>query len=193
MPSATADYLIRGGLVVRGSGITREDIAVSGEKIIPNAGSIRDADVGRVIDASGLFVMPGTRGRAQSPGERGPDRDVLAKSAAHGGVTTVVPFIQNQRRRGIEGTVVEMIDEFMDEAEATSYLDYGIHAILLGDDDVDDQVPKLMDMGVISFKMYMTYPRRGMMMPDDRMLRAMELAVGRGRDSHGPRRKRLLH
>ena len=179
MPSSTADYLIRGGLVVRGSGITREDIAVSGEKIIPNAESIRDADVGRVIDASGLFVMPGIVDAHNHPVNA--DRiETFSLSAAHGGVTTVVPFIQNQRRRGIEGTVVEMIDEFMDEAEATSYLDYGIHAILLGDDDVDDQVPKLMDMGVISFKMYMTYPRRGMMMPDDRMLRAMELASDAG-------------
>ena len=68
----------------------------------------------------------------------------------------------------------------MDEAAETSYLDYAIHAILLGDDDVEDQVPEMMGMGVISFKMYMTYPRRGMMMPDDRMLKAMELAAADG-------------
>ena len=41
---------------------------------------------------------------------------------------------------------------------------------------MDDQVPELIGMGVISFKMFMTYPRRGMMMPDDKMLRAMALA-----------------
>ena len=73
-----------------------------------------------------------------------------------------------------------MIREFKEEAAETSYLDYAIHAILLGDDDVEEQVPEMMDMGVISFKMYMTYPRRGMMMPDDRMLKAMELASERG-------------
>ena len=55
----------------------------------------------------------------------------------------------------------DMIREFMDEAAETSYLDYAIHAILLGDDDVEDQVPEMMGMGVMSFKMYMTYPRRG--------------------------------
>ena len=179
MTDRDADYIIRGGLVVRGTGITREDIVIADGKIVEDDGSYTDARVGRVIDASGQFVLPGIVDAHNHPVNA--DRiETFSLSAAFGGVTTVVPFIQNQRRRGIEGTVVDMIDEFMDEAAVTSYLDYGIHAILLGDDDVDDQVPKLMDMGVISFKMYMTYPRRGMMMPDDRMLRAMDLAAADG-------------
>jgi len=179
MAGRGADYLIRGGLVVRGSGITREDIIVADGKIVENDGAYADPDIGRIIDASGHFVLPGIVDAHNHPVNA--DRiETFSLSAAHGGVTTVVPFIQNMRRQGIEGTVVDMIDEFMDEAAADSYLDYAIHAILLGDDDVDDQVPKLMDMGVISFKMYMTYPRRGMMMPDDRMLRAMEMAAADG-------------
>ena len=179
MADRGADYMIRGGLVVRGSGITREDIVVADGKIVENDGSYSDPDIGRIIDASGKFVLPGIVDAHNHPVNA--DRiETFSLSAAHGGVTTVVPFIQNMRRQGIEGTVTDMIDEFMDEAAADSYLDYAIHAILLGDDDVEDQVPKLMDMGVISFKMYMTYPRRGMMMPDDRMLRAMEMAAADG-------------
>jgi dihydropyrimidinase len=179
MTDRGADYLIRGGLVVRGTGITREDIAVADGKIIEHDGSYADTAIGRIIDATGMFVMPGIVDAHNHPVNA--DRiETFSLSAAFGGVTTVVPFIQNMRRQGIEGTVTDMIDEFMDEAAADSYLDYAIHAILLGDDDVDDQVPKLMDMGVISFKMYMTYPRRGMMMPDDRMLRAMEMAAADG-------------
>ena len=179
MAGRGADYMIRGGLVVRGSGITHEDIVVVDGKIVENDGTYTDPDIGRIIDASGHFVLPGIVDAHNHPVNA--DRiETFSLSAAHGGVTTVVPFIQNMRRQGIEGTVVDMIDEFMDEAAADSYLDYAIHAILLGDDDVDDQVPKLMDMGVISFKMYMTYPRRGMMMPDDRMLRAMEMAAADG-------------
>ena len=179
MAGRGADYMIRGGLVVRGSGITREDIVVADGKVVENDGSYSDPDIGRIIDASGQFVLPGIVDAHNHPVNA--DRiETFSLSAAHGGVTTVVPFIQNMRRQGIEGTVVDMIDEFMDEAAADSYLDYAIHAILLGDDDVEDQVPQLMDMGVISFKMYMTYPRRGMMMPDDRMLRAMEMAAADG-------------
>ena len=179
MADRGADYMIRGGLVVRGTGITREDIIVAGGKIVENDGNYTDTEIGRIIDASGKFVMPGIVDAHNHPVNA--DRiETFSLSAAFGGVTTVVPFIQNMRRQGIEGTVTDMIEEFMDEAAADSYLDYGIHAILLGDDDVEDQVPKLMDMGVISFKMYMTYPRRGMMMPDDRMLRAMEMAASDG-------------
>ena len=179
MNDRSADYIIRGGLVARGSGITREDIIVKDGKIRANDGRYREADAGRIIDASGVYVLPGIVDAHNHPVYA--DRiETFSMSAAFGGITTVIPFIANRRREGVEGTVSDMIREFQDEAAATSYLDYAIHAILLGDDDVDEQVPELMDMGVISFKMYMTYPRRGMMMPDERMLRAMELAAADG-------------
>ena len=176
MTSQSADYIIQGGLVVRGSGITREDIVVKDGKIHVDDGMFRREDARRVIDASGLYIMPGIVDAHNHPVYA--DRiETFSMSAAFGGITTVVPFIANRRREGVEGTVSDIIREFMDEAAATSYLDYAIHAILLGDDDVEDQVPEMMGMGVISFKMYMTYPRRGMMMPDERMLKAMELAT----------------
>ena len=179
MNDRSADYIIRGGLVVRGSGISSEDIIVGDGKICANDGQYRDADAGRIIDASGMYVMPGIVDAHNHPVYA--DRiETFSLSAAFGGITTVIPFISNRRREGVEGTVSDMIREFQDEAAATSYLDYAIHAILLGDDDVEEQVPELMDMGVISFKMYMTYPRRGMMMPDERMLKAMELAAEDG-------------
>ncbi len=179
MTNHIADYIIRGGLVVRGTGITREDIVVADGRIASPDAGYSNSDAARVIDASGLYILPGIVDAHNHP-ENADRIETFSLSAAFGGVTTVIPFVRNQRRRGIDGTVVDMIDQFMLEAAETSYLDYGIHAILLGDDDVDDQVPKLMDMGVISFKMYMTYPRRGMMMPDDRMLRAMEIAAADG-------------
>ena len=179
MSDRSADYIIRGGLVVRGSGITREDIIVKDGRICADDGLYRQEDARRVIDASGLYVLPGIVDAHNHPVYA--DRiETFSLSAAFGGITTVIPFISNRRREGVEGTVSDIIREFMDEAAATSYLDYAIHAILLGDDDVEDQVPEMMDMGVISFKMYMTYPRRGMMMPDERMLKAMELAAADG-------------
>ncbi len=179
MTSRSADYIIHGGLAVRGTGVTREDIVVKDGKICADADQYRLEDAARVIDASGLYVMPGIVDAHNHPVYA--DRiETFSLSAAFGGITTVVPFISNRRREGVEGTVSDIIREFMDEAAETSYLDYAIHAILLGDDDVEDQVPEMMDMGVISFKMYMTYPRRGMMMPDDRMLKAMELAAADG-------------
>ena len=179
MSERNADYIIHGGLVVRGTGVTREDIVVRDGKICGDAEKYRLEDAARVIDASVCMSCPGIVDAHNHPVYA--DRiETFSLSAAFGGITTVVPFISNRRREGVEGTVSDMIREFMDEAAETSYLDYAIHAILLGDDDVEEQVPEMMDMGVISFKMYMTYPRRGMMMPDDRMLKAMELAAADG-------------
>ena len=72
MAGRGADYMIRGGLVVRGSGITREDIIVADGKIVENDGTYADPDIGRIIDASGHFVLPWHCRRTQPPGQRGP-------------------------------------------------------------------------------------------------------------------------
>ena len=175
MSTERADYLIAGGLVVSGSAIVRQDVLVGGETIHKIGPDLSDTSVTRTIDASGMYVLPGIVDAHNHP--LNTDRiDSFSVSAAFGGITTVIPFIRNLRDRGGEGTTSDAIREFIDEGERTSHLDFGVHAILVGYDDVDDQVPELIRMGVISFKMFMTYPRRGMMMPDDKMLRAMALA-----------------
>ena len=174
-----ADYLITGGLVVSGEGISRQDIVVHGERIHQMAPDLTGAQARRVIDASGKYVLPGLVDAHSHPINT--DRiDTYSLSAAFGGVTTVVPFIQNLRSRGIDGSTLDAVRGFIEEGERTSCLDFGVHAVLFGDDDVEDQVPQLIGMGVVSFKMFMTYPRRGMMMPDEKMIRAMELAAEGG-------------
>ena len=175
MTTQQADYLISGGLVVSGKSISRQDVLVQGETIRKVGPDLTGEAAARTIDASGLYVLPGIIDAHNHPVNS--DRiDTFSISAAFGGVTTVIPFIRNRHDEGIQDTPLDAVEAFIEEARASSVLDFGVHAILLGADDVETQVPKLIEMGVISFKMFMTYPRRGMMMPDDRMLRAMELA-----------------
>ncbi len=179
MTESEADYLISGGLVVSGAGVTRRDVLVSNGLISEVGQDLSGRPSKKVVDASGKYVLPGIIDAHNHPVNT--DKiDTFSISAAFGGITTVIPFIQNLRRHGIAGTTFETIQGFIEEAERISYLDFSVHAILVGDDDVDDQVPRLIKEGVISFKMFMTYPRRGMMMPDDKMLRAMTLASHRG-------------
>ena len=179
MTSTTADILISGGLLVSGSSTTKMDVAVTGEKIIDVSPHPSNIEAKRTIDATGLYVLPGLIDAHNHPINLD-KMDSFTLSAAFGGITTVIPFMQNMRSRGIEGTTSETIDRFIEESNEISYLDFGVHAILFGDDDVEIEVPKLIENGIISFKMYMTYPRRGMMMPDDRMLKAMSLAAEAG-------------
>jgi dihydropyrimidinase len=175
MANQRADYLIVGGLVVSGSDITRRDVAVRGETIAALEADLTNMPAGRVIDAAGKYVLPGIVDAHNHP-TNADKIDTFSVSAAFGGITTVVPFVRNARDRGVDGTTADAIRSFIEEGERTSCLDFGVHAILVGDDDVESQVPELIRMGVISFKMFMTYPRRGMMMPDDKMLQAMALA-----------------
>ena len=179
MTQRQADYLIAGGLTVTGDGIAKMDILVSGETISAIGPDLSATPAGRVIDASGTYVLPGIVDPHNHPVYT--DRmDSFSVSAAFGGITTVIPFVQNLRNQGVPGTAADTVRSFIEEGEGTSCLDFGVHAILVGDDDVESQVPELIAMGVISFKMFMTYPRRGMMMPDDKMLRAMALAAEAG-------------
>ncbi len=175
MTSQQADVLFTGGLVVSGSGISKQDVLVSGERIAEIGPDLSGRPARRVIDASGKYVLPGIIDAHNHP--QNTDRiDTFSISAAFGGITTIIPFVRNRRNEGINDTTLGAVEAFIEEGLGTSVLDFGIHAILLGDDDVAHQVPELIKTGIISFKMFMTYPRRGMMMPDDKMLLAMELA-----------------
>ena len=115
MTSITADILISGGLLVSGSSITKMDVAVTGEKIIDVSAHPSDIQAKRIIDATGLYVLPGLIDAHNHPINLD-KMDSFTLSAAFGGITTVIPFMQNMRSRGIEGTTSETIDRFIEES-----------------------------------------------------------------------------
>ena len=59
MTSTIADILISGGLLVSGSSIKKMDVSVLGEKIVEVAPYPSGIKAKRVIDGSGLYVLPG--------------------------------------------------------------------------------------------------------------------------------------
>lgn len=170
---------MKGGLLVTGRGIQRGDILIKDgliQRIVPEGES---PSALRVIDASGRYVLPGIIDAHCHPVYA--DRmDTFTRSAAFGGITTIIPFIGALRAWGLSGRTSDVVRDFIQESERTSYLDFGVHAAFTAEDDVERELPLLMEMGVLSFKMFMAYPRRGMMMPDDRMLRVMALAAEMG-------------
>ena len=170
---AKADCVVRGGMVVSGKGIAREDILV-GDGVVQKVGMNLEAP--KVIDASGKYVFPGIVDAHSHP-VYADKIDTFSLSAAYGGITTIIPFFGNLAAWGTSGKTSEIIKKMIEEGERISYLDFAIHAVVVAEDDVRAEIPKLIKMGVPSFKMYMTYPRRGMMMPDDKMLEAMAVAA----------------
>lgn len=173
------DVLIRGGLLATGQGIQRADILVRNGKVARVAEELSDARARRVINASGKYILPGVVDAHQHP-VYADKMDTASLSAAFGGITTLIPFVGNIRAWGFQGRTSECIKGFIEEAGRTSYLDFGVHGAFVADDDVAQELPKLVQMGVISFKCFMTYPRRGMMMPDAKLLQIMALAADLG-------------
>ncbi len=53
------DVIIKGGMVVTGSGMARADLGIRGEKVAEIGPAIDPQRGDRPIDASGKFVLPG--------------------------------------------------------------------------------------------------------------------------------------
>ena len=160
--------LIRNGTVVTARETTAADVLVEGERIREVRPDIPAQAGERVIDATGLYVMPGgvdvhthldmPLGAITSAD----DFETGTRAAAFGGTTTIIDFATQAR-----GTCMrDALDLWWQKAEGRATIDYGLHMIVTdlgksGLDDMDDLVRE----GVTSFKLFMAYPNS--LMVDD--------------------------
>jgi len=178
--------LIRGGTVVTATGAFPADVLVDGETIAalldPAHTDTLAGTADRVLDAAGLYVMPGgidvhTHMEMPFGGTfAADDFETGTRAAAWGGTTTIVDF--PVQKKG--STLTETLDTWHGKASGKASIDYGFHMIV---SDVNDTTLKEMDalvgQGVTSFKMFMAYP--GVFYAtDDEILRAMQRAAGNG-------------
>jgi dihydropyrimidinase len=164
------DTIIRGGLLVSGSKIEKADVAIAGEEIASVEPVISPEGAGRVIDASGKFVMPGVIDVHVHPVYED-DMGGASFSAAQGGTTTLIHFAY--AKPGMK--LVHTIKKFQEEGLRKSYLDFGIHGALFDPSSQIEEIPKAFDLGVSSFKMFMTYAKLKWMTDDYHLSAAMDL------------------
>ncbi len=166
---AEYDIAIRGGMVATGMGVIRCDIGVKDGRIAAIGQGITDAT--EVIEADGLFVLPGgvdshchieepsRGGYTMSDGE--PQITVneesfitASTSAFAGGTTSVVCFIPQWKGYG----VWERYQDYRKRA-ATGMLDHAFHQIISDPTDavMNEEVPKVVAEGVRSLKVFLTY------------------------------------
>ena len=121
--------------------------------------------------------------------------DQYTVTAAYGGITTVIAFVGNVAGWGFNGYTTDLVKGFIEEGERISHLDFSVHGTYTAADEdiLDKSIPELMKLGVISFKMFLAYKRRGMAITEDGLLKTMDLAASEGGPAHGPLRERLLH
>jgi dihydropyrimidinase len=172
------DLVIKNGTVVTASESYQADIGVKGETIALIG---RDLSGGEVIDAQGMYVMPGgidphTHMELPFMGSVSADDFRTGTiAAACGGTTTIIDFaIQGEGQ-----TLQEALDIWLEKADGKACIDYGMHvAIGSMDDERMEEMGDMVDIGVPSFKVFMAY--KGVFMVDDEtlyrsLLRAKEI------------------
>lgn len=178
---STVDTVVTGGVVVDGSGMTRRDVVIDGGLVTALAAPGEAPAAREVIDAGGRYVLPGIIDAHLHPVYT--DRiDTISASAALGGTTTIVGFIGAIKAWGGSGTIVDAMREFIAEGESTSMIDFAAHGSICRDDLelLPQSIPELVEMGVTSFKCFMAYRKRGMMLDDPELLQVLEIVAANG-------------
>jgi dihydropyrimidinase len=168
--------LIRGGTVVNAEDALRADLIIEGEKI---AGIVSQADPtpdDRVIDATGMLVLPGvvdahTHIQLDTGIYQTADNwEIGTKAAAAGGVTTLIDFATQIPGQPIENA----LEKRFKEADP-AIIDYALHCMItelpVGKEEAI--LGKLVECGVPSFKVFTTY-RPNYYIDDATLLRLMQ-------------------
>jgi dihydropyrimidinase len=171
MTPAGVDVVVRGGQVVTATDVFEAAVAVKGDKIVALGPEALLPPAARVIDAAGKYVLPGLIDCHLHVGPEYDDWTTAPLAAARTGLTTLVPFVTYDEGETLPKALVRL----REEAEARSVLDFGFHFILNHEPRILEGIPEAVRLGVTSFKLFMTYKKRGKRMVSDEFIaRTME-------------------
>src|SRR5436853_3264224 len=173
--------LIKNGHIITAADNYTADILIEHE-VVSVIGATLDMEADVSIDASGKLVIPGgidphTHMELPFGGTTAADDFRTGTiAAAHGGTTTIIDFAVQYKGQSL----IEGIDNWHKKAEGKCAIDYGFHLITTELEDRQiEELLRVMDEGVTSFKMFMAYP--GVFLVDDATIyRAMSAAGARG-------------
>jgi dihydropyrimidinase len=156
----------------------KADIAVKDGKVYSVGILDQGESAGRIIDASGKFILPGVidaHMHVEAPFQGcfgANDFYTQSVSAAFGGVTTFLDFTNTFKGRSI----LEAIDERKKEM-SKSAIDYSVHAkIVEASDNILNEIKELENYGCPSFKIFMTYRKEGVLADDETILKVFKAA-----------------
>ena len=163
-------YIIKGGMVVGSGGINRADLGIVDGKIARLASSLKSDDAGVVLDGTGKYILPGLFDVHVHPVyvDTIEDCSVLG---AFGGITTMIHYAYAKPGTGL----VETVRRLIEEGKETSHTDFAIHGAMFDAKNQITEIPACFNMGVSTFKMFMTYAKMGWMTDDYHLAKAMDV------------------
>jgi dihydroorotase (multifunctional complex type) len=176
------DLRIDGGLVARLNGEPRVESVGVRDGAVVAIGDVLDLPARRVIDADGLYVLPGAIDTHVHLGftDRDLEWETETRLAALGGVTTPLIYFRST------DAYWKPLAEFIDAGERDAFVDFGVHMGVLHDDHLAE-FDRLVDhFDLRSIKMYTTYKdgelaRFGVVGQDDGfIIDVMRKAAARG-------------
>lgn len=145
------DLVLKGGEVVTEGGPVRADVAIAGEIIVALTAPGEAPQARRVVDVTGLHVLPGvidSHSHHREPGFTHKEDIITATSAcAAGGVTfsAAMPNVYPPP------TTAAILRDMFALYEKKSLIDYNVNAAGTN----LEAIPALAEMGIISFKVFM--------------------------------------
>lgn len=169
-------------MAVVGQTVTPADILIAEGKIIA-VGDLAGCRAGRVVDASGLLVLPG----AVDPHVHFNDEFMGTVSvhdyftgtlaAAHGGVTTVIDFSNQKGEESLLATVLRK----KKEARGMALVDWSVHPVITHPTSRTlESIPEIVEAGAPTIKCYTTYRSEGLMVGFADLKRVLETLNGAG-------------
>ncbi len=178
MPDARVDTIVRGGQVVTSSQVYDAAIAISGEKIVALGPESLLPPADRYIDAEGKLVLPGLID-CHVHLDRIDDYALGSRAAAYAGLTTLIPFGNYDVEA--DEPLPAAIHRTREEVNAAALVDFGFHFILQNRPSILNGLRQAMELGVKSYKMFMTYKKRPYRMcDDDYICKTMEMVAAGG-------------
>ncbi len=161
-------YLLKNGTVISGTERKKADILIQDEKIAEVGENLKAEDA-RVLDVTGKLLFPGfidghTHFDLEVAGTvTADDFETGTKAAILGGTTLVIDYA-SQDKGG--HTLGEGLEKWHKKADGKCSCDYSFHmSIVEWNEKTEEEIQDMIDHGITSFKLYMTYPA---MMVDDK-------------------------
>jgi len=166
---------IRGGRVVLGEHVSRQDVLIKGEKVVA-VGDLSDFKADETVEAEGFLVLPG-----------GVDthvhfNDVFMNTmsvhdyytgtlaAAYGGTTSVIDF-SNQAPGA---TLMSTLTTKREEAAGLALVDWGVHPVITQPtEEILAEIPEIVAAGAPTVKCYMTYRQEGLLIEEPELRRIL--------------------